>query len=386
MSRMRREALCKSVSSILSSGLTTVIGFLALLFMRFGIGPDLGSALAKGIAISLLTVFLFMPGVILITYKWLDRTSHRKFTPSFEKFGTVVRKVTLPLTAVFCVLIIPCFYLSSHNSYYYGSSHIFSEGTQYGDDTAFIEDTFGIKDTYVLMVPQGSDKTERALGKSLEQMDDVVSITSLTNMLGPAIPLEIVPEKIKKKLRSDEYSRMVLSVGVPYEGDETFALVEKIRSTAGKYYGDSYFLAGQGVSTYDLMDTITADMVKVNLVAIGAVFVVLLLTMRSLKNTGRSRSYDRDGNLDQSHGSVSAGTATVLYRLSDHQFYPARRDLHARTTGGETDPFCAADRGKQYFAAAVQCGGYGIPRGSYTAGSFRCVPGVMGCHNNSCRN
>lgn len=276
------EALCLSLSSILSSGVTTVIGFLALLFMQFQIGPDLGRALAKGIAISLLTVFLFMPGLVLCCYPLLDKTPHRRLLPSFEKFGKLVQKITLPLVVLFCLILVSSFYFSNHNQYYYGASHIFGEGTQYGSDTAFIEDTFGIKDTYVLMIPS-SDKTERALCKELKKEDNILSVTALTEMLGPAIPDSMIPDTLLSKLRSGHYSRMVLSVGVPYEGDETFALVEKIRGIAQKYSPDEYYLAGQGVSTYDLMDTITADMMKVNLVAIGAVFVVLLLTMRSLK-------------------------------------------------------------------------------------------------------
>ena len=249
------EALCKSASSILSSGLTTVIGFLALLFMRFGIGPDLGRALAKGIGISLLTVFLFMPGIILFCYRLMDKLSHRRLLPSFEKFGKLVSKITIPLAILFCVLMLPTFYASNNNSYYYGSSHIFGAGTRYGDDTKYIEDTFGIKDTYVL----------------------------ISDMLGPMLPRDMIPNTIRKKLESENYSRMVLSVGVDYEGEETFALVEKIRNTAAKYYGNNYYLAGQGVSTYDLMDTITDDMVKVNLVAIAAVLIVLILTMRQIK-------------------------------------------------------------------------------------------------------
>lgn len=250
------KALCKSCSSILSSGLTTVIGFLALLFMRFQIGPDLGRALAKGIAISLITVFVFMPGVILLSYRFMDRLSHREFLPSFRRFGKLVSKITLPLACIFCLIMVPAYYFSNQNSYYYGSSHIFSAGTQYGDDTAYIESTFGIKDSYV---------------------------TSLADMIGPGIPRDMIPDSIKSKLCGTHYNRLVLSVGVDYEGDETFALVKSLRGKAQKYYGDDYYLAGQGVSTYDLMDTITADMGKVNLVAIGAVFVVLLLTMRRLK-------------------------------------------------------------------------------------------------------
>ena len=277
-----KNALCRSTSSILSSGLTTVIGFLALLFMRFQIGPDLGRALAKGIAISLLTVFCFMPGLILLCYRFMDHLSHPRLFPSFRKFGIVIHKTTIPIAIIFCLIMFPSFYLSSHNDYCYGSSHIFGSGTQYGKDTAFIEDTFGIKDTYVLMVPVGKEKSEKALANKLESIDQVSAVTSLSNMLGPAIPRVMVPFEIRDKLQSDSYTRMILSVNVDYEGDETFSLVKDIRKTAGKYYGNNYYLAGQGVSTYDLMDTITADMVKVNLVAIGAVFLILVLTMRAL--------------------------------------------------------------------------------------------------------
>lgn len=105
---------------------------------------------------------------------------------------------------------------------------------------------------------------------------------SYVDTLGPAIPTEVIPSEIRSQLISDHYSRFVLSVNVPYEGEETFALVEQIRSLAQEYYPDRYYLAGEGVSTYDLMDTVTDDMGKVNLLAIAAVFLVLLLMLRSL--------------------------------------------------------------------------------------------------------
>jgi hypothetical protein len=278
-----KQALCKSSSSILSSGLTTVIGFLALLLMRFGIGPDLGRALAKGIGISLLTAFLFMPGLILTFYQWMERTSHRQLLPSFHGFGKLVGKITIPCAFLFGLLIIPSFYFSNHNAYYYGSAHIFDVGTEYGDDTAFITEKFGVRDTYVLMVPNDSDKAERKLCEELKTSEQILSITSLAEILGPALPVDVLPDSIASLLHSEHYNRILLSVNAESEGDETFSLVTYVRDTAAKYYGDSYYLAGRGVSTYDLMDTITSDMVKVNLAAIGAVFLILLLTMRSLK-------------------------------------------------------------------------------------------------------
>lgn len=277
-----KEALCKSTASILSSGLTTVIGFLALVLMRFRIGPDLGLALAKGIAISLVTVFIFMPGLILLSYNWMDRTKHRSFLPSFHKFGTLISKIMVPCVCVFVIVIVPAYLSSINNDYYYGASHIFGKGTELGDDTAAIEDAFGKSDTYVLLVPRGDTAKETKLSAALKEIPQVTSIISYVDLAGAQVPYEYLDADTLGKLESEHYSRMVLSLDTEYEGAETFALVQTIRSTAEKFYPDEYYLAGQGVSTYDLMDTVTADMQKVNLVAIGAVFVVLLFSLRSL--------------------------------------------------------------------------------------------------------
>lgn len=276
------EALCKSTSSILSSGLTTVIGFLALVLMQFRLGPDLGLALAKGVAISLITVFVFMPSFILLTYKWLDKTRHKDLLPKFDLFGKSVQKMTIPMVCIFVILIIPAYLASNANDYYYGSSNIFGSETQLGSDTALIESVFGKSDTYVLMVPAGDTATETELSQELNNLPQVTSIISYVDLAGAEIPLEYLDENTLSQLISKNYSRMVLSVDVPYEGEETFALVEQVRNIAQKYYSDTYYLAGEGVSTYDLMETVTDDMVKVNFMAIAAVFIVLLLSLRSI--------------------------------------------------------------------------------------------------------
>jgi predicted RND superfamily exporter protein len=276
------DALCKSTSSILSSGLTTVIGFLALVFMQFRIGPDLGLALAKGVAISLITVFTFMPVLILVTQKWLIKTRHRKFLPSFRGFGKLIYRVMVPLVCVFVVLIVPSYLASNANEFYYGSSQIYGGTTQYGQDTAAIEELYGKSDTYVAMVPRGDLATEQELSDALHDIPQVKSILSYVDTVGAEIPMEYLDADIVSQLVSENYSRFVITVDADYEGEETFSLVETIRDTVNSYYPDSYYLAGTGVSTYDLMDTITVDTVKVNLIAIGAVFVVLLLTMKSI--------------------------------------------------------------------------------------------------------
>lgn len=275
-------ALCKSTTSILSSGLTTVIGFLALVFMRFRIGPDLGLALAKGVVLSLLTVFVFMPVLILATQRWRQKLRHRPFLPDFHPFGKFVTKLMLPMVCVFALVLAPGYLASNANEFYYGSTHIYGADTRLGQDMAAIEATFGQSNNYVLLVPNGNRAAEQQLSTVLHEIPQVKSIISYVDTVGAEIPTAYLEEDTLSKLVSADYSRMVLTVEAAYEGADTFALVEKIRQIAEQYYPGTYYLAGESISTYDLMDTITADMVQVNLIAIGAVFLVLLLSFRSL--------------------------------------------------------------------------------------------------------
>ena len=223
-----------------------------------------------------------MPALILTTYKWIDRTKHRPWLPSFDKFGHFVYRIMRPLAAVFMLLIVPCYLASNANSFYYGSSHIFGAATRLGQDTARIESIFGKNDTYVLMVPREDKALQQQLSDALHEVPQISSILSYVDTVGAEIPETYLDPDIYDKLCSDHYTRFILSMDTDYEGDETFALVKQIRGIADTYYPGQWYLAGEGVSTCDLRDTITTDMAKVNLVAIGAVFVVLLFALRSV--------------------------------------------------------------------------------------------------------
>ncbi len=277
-----KEALKLSTSSITSSGFTTVIGFIALATMKYLLGADIGLALSKGVIISLITSLVFMPGLILAAQRLMERTAHRSFMPSFRKFGQLVCRVTLPLTIVFAVIIIPSFIGSTHNSYLYGGSKIYGMDTRVGKDAVEIVKVFGNHDTYVLMVPKGEDSKELEMIRELKECPEVSSVTAPVSLIGESIPFEALPETLTEQLRSDNYDRVVVTVDLPPESEETFAFVEKTYKIADKYYKDGYYLAGEGITIYDLKNVITSDMLRVNIVAILAVFIVLLITMRNL--------------------------------------------------------------------------------------------------------
>lgn len=276
------KALCKSLVTILSCGLTLVIGFAALILMRFRIGPDLGLALAKGMCFSLLTVFTIFPVLMVLSDKIIEKTRHRPFVPKFDKFGNVVSKMMLPLVIIFCLIIIPSYLSRDKNNFYYGAEHIFSASTQIGQDANKIDSAFGKSNTIVLLVPRGDTAKETQLSNELKDIPKVSDVISYVDNVGAEIPMQYLDSSTLSKLESKNYSRMVLTVNTSYEGDEAFSVVKTLRDTAEKYYSGKWQLAGESVSTYDLMNTIKADDIRVTLISVGAVFLVLLIMFKSL--------------------------------------------------------------------------------------------------------
>jgi hypothetical protein len=276
------KALCESFTSILSSGLTTVIGFAALILMRFGIGPDMGMALAKGICFSLIVVFTILPVMIMLSYKWIEKTEHPPFLPKFILFGKAVSRQMIPAVLIFCMMIVPSFRAQNNNDFYYGSEHIFGSSTQLGQDTEKIDEVFGKSNPVVLMVPRGNTAKQTIMSDALKSLPEVSSIVSFVDKAGAEISHEYLDKDTLSKLESENYSRMILTVDTKYEGGDAFNAVDKIRETAEDYYPGEWKLAGESISTYDLKDTITADSISVNMIAVGAVFVTLLFSFRSL--------------------------------------------------------------------------------------------------------
>lgn len=276
------QASVKSVGSIFSSGITTVIGFAALILMRFKIGPDMGIVMAKAIALSLVTVIILLPVLTMYCYKIIDKTEHKLLIPKFDKFANCVRKIMIPLVIIFLIVMVPSYLAQTKNTFDYGSSKIFDESTKLGSDTKIIEDTFGKSNSLVIMVQKGDFATEKELSNELKEIEQVSSIISYVDNAGVEIPTQYVDESILSKLISEKYSRMVINVKMDYEGEESFKIIEQIKDIVSEYYGDDYYLAGESVSTYDLMDVITSDNIRVNLIAIGAVFLVLLIAFKSI--------------------------------------------------------------------------------------------------------
>ncbi|HZW49185.1 MAG TPA: MMPL family transporter [Bacillota bacterium] len=273
-------AMKKSVSAVAASAATTVIGFLALIFMRFGIGIDLGLNLVKGVLLSFLSVMMFLPALTLLLYKWIDQTRHRQFLSGSHRVEKWLMKMSIPFLILAVLVVVPCFLAQSNTNFTYGMGSV-SQATRAGQDAFMIDQRFGKENTLVLLVKKGTVGKETELCAALSKIPHVTSVISYVTAVGAEIPTEYLPEKVIAQFYSKDYARIILYTNMTEEGMEAFQTVKSVLDTAAQHY-DVYYLAGQSATLTDMKNVVSTDTKLVNLVAIIGIFFVLLFTFRSI--------------------------------------------------------------------------------------------------------
>jgi predicted RND superfamily exporter protein len=274
-------AMKKSFPAITASAATTFFGFIALTFMDFEIGSDLGLNLVKGIVLSFISVMVFLPALTLFFYKWMDKTQHKSFIPSFEGIGNFVVKLRVPSLLIVLALLVPAFLAQTNTSFTYGFGEL-PDHTRAGADYKKINESFGEITPIVLLVPKGEVAKEEELVEELESMDYVTSVVSYVNMVDPVIPPEYLNEDIRNEFYSKNYSRIVINTNQATEGDIPFAIVENVDKAASAYYGDSALSLGESVTLFDIKKTVTKDNILVNVLTVVTIAIVLLIGFRSI--------------------------------------------------------------------------------------------------------
>lgn len=277
------NAVKQSVGSVMSSGLTTVTGFAALILMRFKIGPDMGWVMVKAIVLSLFAVLCLLPALTMIFYPLIDKTEHKSFLPKFRWLSKIVLDWKSIMIVVFIIITIPSYFGQQKNNFYYGGSKVYqTNATQLGRDMNAIEKEYGVSNQLVLMVPKGDMEKEIQLNKDLKQIDGVTSVVSYINSVGESIPKDFVPSEQLSKLYSKNYSRYVVTVSTEEGEADWHEITAKVQNTGKKYYGNKSLMAGNLASTQDLKTTITQDMTRVNILSIIFVFTILLFNFKSI--------------------------------------------------------------------------------------------------------
>lgn len=274
------RAITKSAAPIFASSMTTVFGFLALVFMQFRIGPDLGLVLAKGVLFSLISVVFLLPVLVLSLEKWVEKTRHRKFLPDFQPIARLGTKIRWPILVLIGLLIVPAFRAQQRNEFIYGNAD-YDVTTREYQDRKTIEEKFGKHLSVALLIPRGDWGRENMLHRQLEAFPETVSILSYESQVSRLIPPELLDPNLISSLLSENYSRFILTLRSEKEGPAAFDLVERLRSTTESLY-DEYYITGESVVTYDMRDTIRKDNRIVNGLAILSVGLVVLISFRSL--------------------------------------------------------------------------------------------------------
>ncbi|MCA1055859.1 MMPL family transporter [Rossellomorea aquimaris] len=274
-------AMKKSFPAITASAATTFFGFIALTFMKFQIGSDLGVNLVKGIVLSFISVMVFLPALTLVFYKWMDKTKHRSFVPDFRGIGNKVLKLKVPSLILVFAILVPAFLGQTNTKFIYGSGEV-PEDTRVGSDFKKVEKAFGEITPIVLLVPKGDMAKEKELVEEIENLDYVTGVMAYVNQVGTEIPPDYLDPSITDEFYSENYSRIVINTNQGTEGKVPFSIVKKVKQDASEYYGDEALLLGESVTLYDIKNTVTKDNVVVNVLTVVTIALVLLLSFKSI--------------------------------------------------------------------------------------------------------
>lgn len=276
-------ALREACSSILASGATTIVGFLAIALMEFTIGKDVGFVLTKGIICSLATVLLLMPALILRFDKRIEKTAHRAFLPKFDRFAEVMQKIRWPVLIICLLLAVPCYFGQAMNTFYYGDEALGAgPGTQYYEDTKAIDDVFGKDNVVLAIVPRTSSVRERDLTEALDDLPFTNYALSLAGTLPAGIPERFLPQELTEQFHTDRYARILISMATAQESDYAFSCSQQLTDVVQSYYPDDSYVIGMTPTTIDIRDIMVTDYNRVSILSMIGVIIVVLLTFRSV--------------------------------------------------------------------------------------------------------
>ncbi len=280
--RAMAHAISNTVTSVLGSSITTIAGFIALCFMTFTLGKDLGIVMAKGVAFGVLGCVTILPSMILCCDKVIEKTRHRPLLPSFKKLPQFILKHYKALIAVFLVLLIPALYGYTKTNVYYNLGDTLPADMDYMIANSKLQDEFEMGSTHMILADSGmSSKDTRKMLEEINRVDGVKTSLGLASVLGSAVPEEVIPDSVREILKSDRYQLILVSSEYKVASDEVNSQLDQI-NTILKDYDPNGMLIGEAPCTKDLITTTDRDFQVVNTLSIAAIFVIILLVLKSI--------------------------------------------------------------------------------------------------------
>ena len=281
-----REAMAiavgKTFTSVVSSSITTVAGFLALCFMTFTLGLDLGIVMAKGVILGVVCCITVLPAMILIFDKPLEKTSHKDLVPSFDRLSKWIVDHHGVFMVLFLVVLIPAVYGETHTDVYYNLTDTLPKDLNSVMAASKLEEEFNISSTHIVMCR--SDMEQKKVNMMMKEMGDVdgVSMTmAFDTLIGSSIPREVVPDSITKILKGDQWQMMLVGSDYKVASEEVNDQIDKLTQIL-KSYDENGMLIGESAATKDLIEITNRDFQVVNFVSIAFVFVIILVALKSV--------------------------------------------------------------------------------------------------------
>ncbi len=277
-------AISHTLTSVIGSSITTVAGFIALCFMTFTMGRDLGIVMAKGVLLGVLGCVTVLPAMILLLDKPLQKTRHKPLIPSMNKFSQVVVRISALLLIVFVIVLFPAYkgYEATNDEVYYDMGQCLPEDMEYVIANNKLVDEFGIASTHMLLVDRTVPTPQiRKMIDEMEQVDGVKYILSMESIVGCRIPEEILPESVVDLMKSDRWELMLLNSEYKVASDEVNKQIGVLNEILKKY-DQGGMLIGEAPCMRDMIQTTAHDFKVVNAVSIIAIFIIIALVEKSL--------------------------------------------------------------------------------------------------------
>ena len=277
-------AINNTLTSVIGSSITTVAGFIALCFMSYTLGLDLGIVMAKGVILGVIGCVTTLPSMILLLDKVLRKTSHKSLLPDMGKVASGITKVFPVFLILFLVLVLPSYfsYKATNNEVYYDLGETLPEDMAYVVANSKLQEDFGVGATHMVLVSTDvSDTDVRAMIHEMENVEGVKYALGLESVVGPLVPEEMLPESVKEVLKSDDWELLLVNSEYKTATDEVNAQINEL-NTILKKYDSKGMLIGEAPCTKDLIETTDQDFKVVNAVSIVAIFVIIALVEKSI--------------------------------------------------------------------------------------------------------
>lgn len=275
-------AISNTLTSVVGSSITTVAGFIALCFMSFTLGLDLGIVMAKGVVFGVIGCVTILPSLILTFDRALEKTMHREIMPNFDKLATFIVNHSWIFVIVFVVLLGPAIYGQNHTSVYYDLSDTLPDDLACSQANKKLEENFDMNSIYMILADSSmSTDTANEMLDKLGDVDGVQFALGLDTALKSGIPQEFLPAKTVSELKGEDYQIMMIATDYKIASDEINNQISKVNDIV-KSYDSKAMVVGEAPCTKDLITITDKDFKTVSAVSIVAIFVIILFVLKSI--------------------------------------------------------------------------------------------------------